>query len=56
MITDPEFKIRKTLQLSLIRVLKSMNNSKNHHTMEYLGCTTLEFKNYIEAKFTEGMT
>jgi len=54
--SDIEFKIRKTLQLSLNRVLKSMNSSKNHHTMEYLGCTTLEFKNFIEAKFTEGMT
>lgn len=31
------------------------NNAKRGHTLELLGCTIFELKNYLENQFTEGM-
>ena len=51
---DPEFKILTILRARLREALK--NNSKSASTLELLGCTVPEFKDYLEPQFQEGMT
>ena len=50
---DPIFKLRKTIQSGILRVLKY--NLKSGPTAELLGCTGPELKLYLEAKFQPGM-
>jgi len=55
-LTDPEFKLLKTLRSRLGCALKRQNISKNNATVELLGCSVSFLKGYLETKFTEGMT
>jgi hypothetical protein len=55
-LTDPEFKLLKTLRSRLGSAVKSQNASKSNSTIDLVGCTIPFLKGYLEAKFTEGMT
>ncbi len=55
-LTDPEFKLVKTIRSRLSTALKSKNCIKNNSTIDYLGCSISHLKGYLEAKFKEGMT
>lgn len=56
--TDIVFKCRQSLSRTLGHKLRAMSNGTNikKNTMEFLGCTIDEFKEYIESKFEEGMS
>lgn len=54
MIHNPMFRIKKNLRIRVIDCLKG--KSKSHKTMQLLGCTIIEFKNYLQSKFTKEMT
>jgi hypothetical protein len=55
-LTDPIFKLVKTLRSRLNSVLNRCNIEKGFSTMELTGCELPFLKGYLEAKFTEGMT
>lgn len=55
-LTDPEFKLVKTLRSRLGTAVRRQNSNKNNTTIELLGCSVSFLKGYLEAKFTEGMT
>jgi hypothetical protein len=55
-LTDPEFKLVKTLRSRLGSALKAKRACKNNNTMELTGCDIKFLKGYIAAKFTDGMT
>lgn len=55
-LIDPQFKLVKTLRSRLNSALKRRNIEKGFSTMELTGCELSFLKNYIEDKFTEGMT
>jgi len=56
-----QLKLEKILKNRLLNNLRSrlshalQRNSKSSRTMEYLGCTLKELKNYLESQFIEGM-
>lgn len=50
------FKIRQNIHGRIIASLKKYDKKKKDCTIEYLGCTINEFKDYIESLFTEGMS
>lgn len=53
---DPKFKLVKTLRSRLNSVLKRKNAIKSIKTLDLIGCSTSFLIEYLEAKFTEGMT
>ena len=55
-LTDPEFKLTKTLRSRLGSAIKSTKAVKSNSTMKLTGCELTFLKEYLEAKFTEGMT
>ena len=55
-LTDPEFKLVKTLRSRLGSALRAKRATKNNNTMELIGCDIKFLKGYLESKFTEGMT
>lgn len=55
-LTDPEFKLMKTLRSRLGNALKRKNADKNNSTIELLGCSISFLRGFLEAKFKEGMT
>jgi hypothetical protein len=55
-LTDPEFKILKTLRSRLGTAINRQNSSKKNTTIELLGCSVSFLKGFLEAKFKEGMT
>jgi predicted transcriptional regulator len=55
-LTDPEFKIMKTLRSRLGTALRRQNSSKNNRTIDLLGCSVSFLKGYLEEKFKDGMT
>ena len=53
-IEDPSTKIPDIMRH---RIWNALNGSgKNTHTMDLLGCTIEFYKDYLQGKFTEGMT
>jgi hypothetical protein len=52
--TDPVFKLQTLLRTRLLKALKS--NYKKGSAVEMLGCSIEEFKEYLESKFTKGMS
>jgi hypothetical protein len=55
-LTDPEFKLLKTLRSRLGTAINRQNSSKNNTTIELVGCSVSFLKGFLEAKFKEGMT
>jgi hypothetical protein len=55
-LTDPEFKLVKTLRTRLGSALRKQNSNKNNTTNELLGCSISFLKTYISEKFKDGMT
>jgi len=51
---DPLFRARHNLRGKLWKALK--RNQKAGSTLQLLGCSLPEFRNYIEGKFVDGMT
>ena len=54
--TDPNFKIKKTIRLRILKVLKRNRIKKCHKSVDLLGCTVEEAKVHLEKQFKEGMT
>jgi len=52
--TRPHFKLRTNLARRIHSVLKGNNKSKN--SLALLGCSTKEYKAYLESKFKPGMS
>ncbi len=52
--TDLLFRIKTRIRKRLKKALKG--NYKRGVTIDYLGCSVQEFKDYIQAQFTDGMT
>ncbi len=50
---DINFKITSNLRIRLWKVLKGINKSKS--TLELLGCSIKQLKEYLESQFKEGM-
>lgn len=54
--TDPLYKLRMCVGTRIRLALKSQNEIKLGKTVDYLGCDYEYLKNYLESKFTEGMS
>lgn len=54
--TDPQFKLSCSLRSRLSTLLKQSRAKKYNTTLELLGCSLNEFKNYIEKQFQTGMS
>ena len=55
-LVDPEFKLATTLRSRLGNAISQIKAEKSDSTLNLTGCTIKELKNYLEEKFTEGMT
>jgi hypothetical protein len=55
-LTDPGFKLLKTLRNRLGSALRSQKAIKSNKTMDLVGCSIPYLRGYLEAKFKEGMT
>lgn len=53
---DPNFKLGIILRIRLYHALKSQNSIKSNKTLNLLGCTIPEFKQYLEQQFKPEMT
>lgn len=53
---DPLYKIKNNLSVSIRRAFKSLDYSKNTKVYEALGCSSDDFKSYIESKFEPWMS
>jgi hypothetical protein len=53
---NPIFESRNKVRKEVIDYIKLENNDSNHPLYNFIGCTPIELKNYLESKFTEGMT
>jgi hypothetical protein len=53
---DPAYKMSRRLRKRLWDALNSQGAKKNSSAIKDLGCTIGEFKNYLESKFTPGMS
>lgn len=51
--SDPVFKLHKTLRHRLGKLIKQQSSSI---AINFLGCSVVEFKAYLESKFQPGMT
>jgi hypothetical protein len=54
--TDPYFRVVCAMRTRLSKLLRQKNIDKNTKFYEYLGCSKVEFINYFQNKFKEGMT
>ena len=55
-LNNPQYRLRKILRCRLYHAIKSQNTIKSNKTLTLLGCTTLEFKQYLEALFLPEMS
>lgn len=53
---DPLFKLRHNLKNLIRNSIKNNGFSKTNKTAQILGCSIIEFKQYIEQQFAEGMS
>lgn len=56
MATDPVFRLKKTIKCLIYDSFRKNNFTKNGRTEDIVGISFLEFKEYIESKFQEGMS
>ena len=54
--TDPIFRLTCTVKPRVLAALKSQGASKNHRTMEYVGCSVALLYYHLEAQFEPWMT
>jgi hypothetical protein len=54
--TNHMYRLKNNLRSRLIQFLKSKNLNKNNKTFELVGCSPEFLKEYLENKFTEGMS
>jgi len=54
--TDPLFKLCSLMRTRMYIFLRTKNITKRNKTFELIGCTPNELKEYLESKFTEGMS
>jgi hypothetical protein len=52
---DPHYKILQALRSRLYHAVNSKKGIKSENTQDLLGCSVEEFKQHLEAQFTEGM-
>lgn len=52
---DPNFKLDRNIRNLIQNSFKVVNNKKSSKTVDILGCTVKEFKNYLESKFEDWM-
>jgi len=52
----PEYKIANFSRVRLYKALSSQGIRKNCRTADWLGCSPTELRDYIAAKFEDGMT
>jgi hypothetical protein len=55
-IEDPFYKFKNSVRKLISYTFKNNKLKKQSKTEDILGCSVEEFKNYIESKFTEGMS
>lgn len=53
---DVSFRLIKILRSRLNKIISNNNLTKTNKTDEFLGCNSLEIKEYLEQKFIEGMS
>jgi hypothetical protein len=53
---DPLYKLKHNLRVRTCKYFKITKITKRNKTLSMIGITPIELKNYIEKKFTEGMT
>lgn len=53
---NPRVHFMNWLRGSINRSLREQGAKKLHRTLEYVGCTSLELRRYLEGQFTAGMT
>ncbi len=53
---EPEYKLMKSIRWGLARISKNLKKNKKLRSIEYLGCSLEEFKEYIEKLWEEGMS
>lgn len=53
---DPLYRVINRLRVRTSDFLKKKNISKDHSSIKIIGLHQVDFKNYIEQRFTEGMT
>lgn len=56
MLENPVYRLIKNLSRSLSQTLKTKGSKKESQLSKVLGCSTEEFKKYIESKFEPGMS
>ena len=54
--TDSLYKLKCNLRTLISKSIKKQGYSKKSKTFNILGCTPVEFKQYLEKQFTNGMT
>jgi len=54
-LVDPAFKLVKTLRSRLGSAIRNQNAIKSDETLKLVGCSIPFLRDYLEAKFTEGM-
>ncbi len=55
-LSDPSYRIIGILRVRLRLALKANNAVKSSKTLDIIGCTAIELKEYIKKQFTEGMS
>jgi len=55
-LTDPKFKLAKTLRSRLGSAIRTQKTNKTNNTIDLLGCSISFLKGFLEVKFKEGMT
>ena len=53
---DSQFKLINNIRARVLKFFKSKKINKNNKTLEIVGCNSEFLKNYIESKFTDGMS
>jgi hypothetical protein len=54
--TNPALKLRINLARRILSVIKNQSTKKSCRTIQLLGCSKEQFKDYFQSKFTIGMT
>lgn len=53
---DPEYKLKRQLRCRINHAVRSQNTTKTTKSFDLIGCTAVELKSYIEARFLPGMS